>query len=86
MVLQELEGPGVGFRHVPVFTTIEMTARLILAPLLHDYICRTSFRIYLSSISTICKFEQSMRMRYTYRDQERRATETQEQRAEKLQR
>ena len=29
------------------------------------YICRTSFRIYLSSISTICKFEQSMCMRYT---------------------
>ena len=29
------------------------------------YICRTSFCVYLSSISTICKFEQSMCMYYT---------------------
>ena len=28
------------------------------------YICHTSFRIYLSSISTICEFEQSMHMCY----------------------
>ena len=54
---------------------------------MYVYIYRTSFRIYLSSISTICKFEQFMHMFYMLCNRERsRATETQEQRGVKLQR
>ena len=52
----------------------------------YRYICRMSFCIYLSFISTICKFEQFMHMHFTLCYRERpRAIETHEQRVAKLQ-